>query len=166
MRKKTGIAVVISGIALTGAIAAGGIFASQNRYGPITCTACGLGYPSVDGTTAAFISTYVKKMQAPSLWGPPNFSVLVGDVIVLCNGSRCVDYVKNDSGDWEGTQPRDEVAPTPHPPGSGIGSGNGRPGGGGGGYTGPISGGGGGGSGSVTVGSPQPQGPSGPNQEN
>lgn len=160
MRKKAVVVAIIGGIGLAGAITAGGIFASQNRYGPITCTACGLGYPSVDGTTAAFISTYVKEMQQPGFWGPPNFNILVGDVIVICNGSRCVDYVKNDSGDWEGTQPRDQVSPPA--PGGGVGSGNGNPGGGGSGYTGPISGGGG----SVSVGAPESQKPTRPINEN
>lgn len=155
---------IFGGIFVAGLTAAGAIFANQNRYGPLTCTSCGLGYPPVDGTTGVFISTYVKKLKTPGLLGSPNFNVFVGDVIVICNGSRCVDYVKNESGDWEGTNPRNQVSKPPGRPGGGGGRGRG----GGGGHTGPIGGGGGGGGGTgrVTVSPAQPQKPSRPPSEN
>lgn len=169
MRKRIVVVAVFGGILVAGLTAAGGIFANQNRYGPLTCTSCGLGYPPVDGTTGVFISTYVNKLKAPGVLGPPNFNVFVGDVIVICNGSRCVDYVKNESGDWEGTNPRNQVSKPPGRPGGGGGGGVGGGGGGGGGYTAPIGGGGGGGgggSGRVTVSPPQPQKPPRPPSEN
>lgn len=78
MRKKIVVVAIFGGIFVAGLTAAGAIFANQNRYGPLTCTSCGLGYPPVDGTTGVFISTYVKKLKKPGLLGPPNFNVFVG----------------------------------------------------------------------------------------
>lgn len=154
--KKVAVCVFGIGLAAAAILFSSRLFAAPNRYGPIDCAACGLAYPILDGRTAAFITTYVKKITAPSFAGATTFSVLVGDTIVICNASSCVDYVKNVSGDWEGVNPRPRVRPAS----SGGGDGRGRSGGGRGGDSGPVSGGshggGGGRTGSVTVGPSKP----------
>lgn len=174
MRKRVLLVGAIAVATCSALLVAGDLLARQNRYGPVICNGCSLGYPLPDGLTGVFISTYVRKLKQPTVLGPSNFDVNVGDVIVICNGASCVDYVKTDTS-WEGTSPRNQV--NPPRPGGGNGGGS-RPGGGG--YSGPISGGGNSGgtvtvgnpggtkgpSGTVTVGGPQPQRPSRPNQEN
>lgn len=181
LSKRRKMAVAVAVVLAAGVVAAGASLASPNRYGPVPSDGCRLAYPMPDAIAKVFIQAYVKKLAAPGWLGSPNHNVFTGDTIVICNGSLCVDYVKSDTGDWEGTSPRQQVIP-PRPGGGGgggQGGGNNRPGGG---YSGPIGGGGGGGgtgtgtvtvgspvgagngSGSVTVGAPQPDGP--PTHEN
>lgn len=157
-RKNVAWIVGVGLIAFVG-LAAGKLYAQQNRYGPATCGSCKLDHPVADVSTKAFIKTYVEKLRAPGLIGP-NFNVFVGDTIVICNASHCVDYTKTDSHDWEGVAPRIRGV-SPRPGGGGAGRpATGRPA-----YSGPTGSSGGGRSGSVTVGAPAPQ-KSRPNQDN
>lgn len=154
------VAICIFGIGLAAAILfSSRLFAAPNRYGPIDCPACELAYPISDLPTRAFITTYVRKMTQGNMVEGAAFNVFVGDTIVLCNSSSCVDYVKNMSGDWEGVSPRARV----RPPRSGGGDGGTRNGGGrgnsGGGYDGGSGGNGSGRGGSVTTGPMKPERP-------
>lgn len=112
-------------------------------WGPYGCTgACSVAAPNPDASAADALARL-------------NPGVAIGDIVIICNGSMCTDYTKQQDNKYAGSNRREQTPPGEvpdlppliRPPGSGGGGGGGgdgsNPPGGNGGWT----GGGGGGSG-------------------
>jgi len=163
--KKMFIGAVVLGAGIAAWSLAAAVNGQSYRFGPVKCTKCQLGRPVPDVATQAFLKTYTAKISQPRGLAP-GLPPGTGDVIIVCTSVGCVDYVMTFTGNYEGTEFRQQS--TTPPESRGGGSGGGRGGGGGGGSTGPISGGSyGGGSGgrtgTVTVGPAQPSRPTNQN---
>lgn len=111
-------------------------------YGPYTCQPCGLVNPMPDPATTVFINTMNNGSGMVSF---NKLNMAVGDRIVICNRTHCVDYYRTNSGNYLGENARENKAP-----GSSSGQGSGA--GGGGGSGGGETGGGAAGGGSVAPG--------------
>ena len=128
-------------IALLALLGAGSLWnyataTGTDRFGPVTCSSCHLGRPDPDATTKVFLKSFEQGITGknPITNGP---RLIAGDVIVVCNGTGCVDYQKTETDNYEGVKYRQQNTT---PPGGGAGGGTGGTGGSGGG-SGPISGG-------------------------
>lgn len=141
--KKLGVRVlaavaVVSGMAFAGfAIAE----APSANYS-LLCGGCNLGSPLPTSSTKAAILNYMVT-SAP-------VKPISGDTITVCNGTACVKYTLDDSGNYMGGAPINQVT---NPPGSGGGGGGNGGGGGGAGGGANLPGGCIGNCGIVTVGS-------------
>lgn len=153
MKNRCWTAIGVCAIAAVGALMVGSTSAGQNNYGPLLCRSCPLGNPLIDANTSVFVTEYIKAMSKTNVVGHVQYEFNKGDVITICNGTKCVDYIKSTSGNWGGNSPRPQDPPLSPPPAGGGGGGGGGGGWPGSGGSGPIGGGGGGrGNGTVTVG--------------
>lgn len=95
-----------------------------NRFGPNPCAVCPLGAPAPDTTTAVYLKRYTLVMDRPR--GLKNATpVSEGDVVIVCNGSACVDYKMTYTGQFEGVNVRPQTTSPPRAGGGGSGSGHG-----------------------------------------
>lgn len=72
---------------------------SIDTWGPYYCTSCRLATPMPDNPTLAYILT-MERNNYPGIG--QFFYKSTGDKYVICNDSYCADYVRTDSGDFEG----------------------------------------------------------------
>ncbi|WDM77040.1 hypothetical protein ACCQ13_09030 [Xanthomonas sp. NCPPB 1638] len=137
------IALAALGGAVSIALAANG----PSNYS-LNCGNCDLGSPMPTTTTLnAINSNYERNIRKPNMYGFGTF-MLPGDTVTVCNGSACVTYTYDSSGNYLGAPPVQQVRNPPRTGGGGSGGTVG--GGGGGGFIGGGSGGGASG-GTVTV---------------
>lgn len=125
-------------------ISFGSLSAASANYS-ILCKGCDLGSPFPTNRTLSEIKNYVK-VSAP-------VKPQSGDTVTVCNGTACVKYTLDDSGNYIGDPAIPQTTSPPGGGGLGSGTGNGRgqgvgtggganpPGGsyGGGGWTGTVS---------------------------
>lgn len=126
-----GLVIIASGLALWS------VSNAASRFGPASCTSCQLGLPNPDASTKVFLTTFARQIGMPNGLSS-GYPVMVGDVIIVCNSSGCVDYQKTYTNEYEGTNYREQTTNPPGGGGTGDSPGGGGSGGGGGG--GPIGG--------------------------
>jgi hypothetical protein len=116
---KLWIAALIIATLTAGLSISFGSFSAASANYSILCGGCDLGSPFPTNRTLSEIKNYVK-VSAPEK--PQS-----GDTITVCNGTACVKYTLDDSGNYIGDPP---IPQTRTPPGGGGGGGGGVGGGG------------------------------------
>lgn len=113
------LAAALSITALTaGLLLSFGSFSAASANYSILCNGCDLGSPFPTERTLSEIKNYVK-VSAP-------VPAQSGDTVTVCNGTACVQYTLDDSGNYIGAPP---IKQTTSPPGGGGGGGGGGSGG-------------------------------------
>ena len=79
--------------------------AGPRRFGPVKCEKCLLGEPTPDLETVRALEDFSATLnfgKAASLQD----RIAPRDVVMVCNRGSCVDYVRTNSNEWEGVNPR------------------------------------------------------------